>query len=131
MVYETDDKGYPTSATLTAGYGPTEGSYRSNVNCDEGKLVVTARSGRGIDWGNAQEQQQKEQQEGLFEFLDTVWKFAPVDGFGQEMTKVDLTIEFQLRSAFIATLMNAVEGEVAKMMIDAFAKRMETLHGQK
>ncbi|KAK2767645.1 hypothetical protein FQN54_003803 [Arachnomyces sp. PD_36] len=139
---------YPTRAFLTVGYGGFQETFTSEVECvcdpgnGNGKWVVEARSGRGVD-----EQQGKDgkEGEGLFEYLNTRWELFPVDKSarkGQQgggvvakasppvETKVQLEIQFRFRSAIHAAVMSAVEDRVAAMMIEAFEKRMKELEGR-
>ncbi|KAF3482914.1 uncharacterized protein GIQ15_02238 [Arthroderma uncinatum] len=125
--------GYPTRAYLTIGYGPLSETFESKVECDEKKWFVGARSG---DIALQHKQNPGDSRLGsagsdskgecIFEYLDTIWQLEPLKrGMnGAERTKVDLTVRFQFRSAFHATVMAAVESQVAGLMIEAFEKRM-------
>ncbi|PGH17861.1 hypothetical protein AJ80_04684 [Polytolypa hystricis UAMH7299] len=121
---------YPTRAFLTVGYGPLSETFLSKVECDVEKWTVGARSGETAfknevrdDGGN-----------GLFEYLDTLWRLEPLEkalaGKGVERTKVELEVRFRFRSALHATMMGAMEGQVAGMMIEAFEKRIREVEGR-
>ncbi|WEW59706.1 Coenzyme Q-binding protein coq10, mitochondrial [Emydomyces testavorans] len=123
--------GYPTQAYLTVGYGPLSETFHSKVDCDEASWTVGARSG---DIAFQQKKGERRKDEGLFEYLDTIWRLVPLQrgaGGGMEMTKVDLVVKFRFRNAIHAAMMGAVEDQVAGMMIEAFEKRVMELEGRK
>lgn len=136
--------GYPTRAFLTVGYGRFQETFTSRVDCDDanGKWVVEAKSGRGVDGEGGKE---GDSGEGLFEYLNTRWELFPVEGRGggsqngqqrgvsrlPTETEVMLQIQFRFRSAIHAAVMSAVEDQVAAMMIEAFEKRMKEVEGSK
>lgn len=118
--------GYPTRAYLTVGYGPLSETFLSKVDCNEADWTVGARSGERAlrdETGNKDRGAMT-----TFEYLDTIWKLEPV---GAELTKVDLSVNFKLRKAVHAAMMSAMEGQVAGTMIEAFEKRVRTVHGVK
>lgn len=115
--------GYPTRAYLTVGYGPFSETFTSRVDCDAATWVVEARSGAGFD----KTENIPGADEGIFEYLDTRWQLIPLEG-GKE-TKVQLDIRFKFRNQFHATMMSAVEGQMAQVMIEAFEKRIREVVG--
>ncbi|KAI9039031.1 ubiquinone-binding COQ10-like protein [Aspergillus affinis] len=133
--------GYPSRAFLTVGYGPISETFTSKVDCDESRWVVEARSGAkfGVDSKDGQPQggqgitQSQGQSsggllggifpganEGIFEYLSTKWELVPE----AERTTVRLRIEFEFKSQLHATMMKAVEHQMATAMIDAFEQRI-------
>ena len=70
--------------------------------------------------------------EGLFEYLTTRWELVPVSpaAQGAPLTKVNLEVRFEFRSQMHATLMSAVEGQMAGVMIEAFEKRIREVEGK-
>lgn len=135
--------GYPTRAYLTVGYGPLSETFESKVECSEADWTVGARSGAiasqpgrvvntgGFGAGSGADKAQAD--DGIFEYLDTIWKLTPLErtAVGMERTKVELVVRFQFRSALHAAMMSAVEGQVAGKMIEAFEKRMCDVEAQK
>lgn len=127
--------GYPRTAYLTAGYGPFAGTFTSRVECDRDRGRVVAASGERLEKevltrGRGKKDGDDNQTEGLFRYLDTVWQLTPVEGGADgPRTKIDLRVSFQVVSAVHATVMSAVDGQVASMMIEAFERRMKELHG--
>ncbi|GAD93480.1 sreptomyces cyclase/dehydrase family protein [Paecilomyces variotii No. 5] len=115
--------GYPTRAYLTVGYGPFSETFTSRVDCDAATWVVEARSGAGFD----KKENIPGADEGIFEYLDTRWQLMPLEG--GEKTKVQLDIRFKFRNQFHATMMSAVEGQMAQVMIEAFEKRIREVVG--
>jgi coenzyme Q-binding protein COQ10 len=68
------------------------------------------------------------QEEGLFDYLDTIWKLEPLGGGnsgGRERTRVELQVQFRFQNPIHAAMMSAAEDQVAGMMIEAFEKRVE------
>ncbi|KAJ9269641.1 hypothetical protein DTO212C5_4252 [Paecilomyces variotii] len=114
---------YPTRAFLTVGYGPFSETFTSRVDCDPETWVVEARSGARFD----EAENIPGADEGIFEYLDTKWRLIPLEGEGQ--TKVQLDIRFKFRNQFHATMMSAVEGQMAQVMIEAFEKRIREVVG--
>ena len=71
--------------------------------------------------------------EGIFEYLSTRWELVPitpVEAKGRPLTKVNLEVRFEFRSQMHATLMGAVEGQMAGVMIEAFEKRIREVEGK-
>ena len=131
--------GYPTQAFLTVGYGPLSETFTSRVDCDPAKGIVEARSGAkyGKQDGSAPNSAGglgglfPGANEGIFEFLSTRWELAPLVPQGKPggpQTKVQLEVRFEFRNQLHATLMGAVEGQMAGLMIEAFEKRIRELH---
>lgn len=133
--------GLPTQAFLTVGYGPLSETFTSRVDCDQAKGTVEARS--GAKYGKPSDQSAGSSStsglsgffpganEGIFEYLSTRWELAPqADGPGGPQTKVNLEVRFEFRSQLHATMMSAVEGQMANVMIEAFEKRIRELHGR-
>lgn len=138
--------GLPTSAYLTAGYGPFSGTFLSRVNCDQETWTVAAKSGGRVEeneiakLGLTPVEQERAgldgNERGLFKFLDTIWQLKPIvigdsapggngGGCGRvPETEVHLQLNFQVRSAAHAAVMSAVDSQVAAMMIEAFERRM-------
>ncbi|KAJ5287881.1 hypothetical protein N7478_003567 [Penicillium angulare] len=127
--------GYPTQAFLTVGYGPLSETFTSRVDCDRSKWIVEAHSGEKAE--------KKEEvsgaspglsgflpgaNEGIFEYLATRWELAPLDSKQGPQTKVHLEVRFEFKNPLHATLMGAVEGQMAGVMIEAFEKRMKEMH---
>ncbi|PYI14116.1 hypothetical protein BO86DRAFT_385757 [Aspergillus japonicus CBS 114.51] len=135
---------YPTRAFLTVGYGPLSETFTSKVDCDPQRLTVTAQS--GARFGVAKKDGQDVSsggsgsgfgfpgaEEGIFEYLSTKWELADVTaeiGGGKSMTRVHLEIGFEFKNQWHATMMSAVEGQMAGVMIEAFEKRMGEVVGR-
>ncbi|KAL4996189.1 dehydrase and lipid transport-domain-containing protein [Aspergillus recurvatus] len=137
---------YPTQAYLTVGYGPLSETFTSKVDCDRDKWVVEARSGERF----VQEQRDSNNRassglgalagfagfpgadEGIFEYLSTRWELVPEPASeGKEAkTTVKLEIRFEFKSQMYASMMSAVEGQMAGIMIEAFEKRIREVHGR-
>ncbi|KAJ5487607.1 hypothetical protein N7530_001907 [Penicillium desertorum] len=137
------ETGYPTQAFLTVGYGPLSETFTSRVICDVEKLTVEAKS--GANYGKEVQDGQADKSsssglsgffpgatEGLFEYLTTRWELVPVSpgAQGGPLTKVNLEVRFEFRSQMHATLMSAVEGQMAGVMIEAFEKRIREVEGK-
>lgn len=130
--------GLPTQAFLTVGYGPLSETFTSRVDCDPAKLTVEARS--GAKYGQEKNEGQggissffPGATEGIFEYLSTRWELVPLssaDAKGGPQTKVNLEVRFEFRSQMHATVMSAVEGQMAGVMIEAFEKRIHEMHGR-
>lgn len=136
--------GYPTQAFLTVGYGPLSETFTSRVDCDPATWTVEARS--GAKYGNGKPDGGSGggaasglssffpgASEGIFEYLSTRWELVPVAGAGAEaaggpQTKVHLEVRFEFRNQLHATVMGAVEGQMASLMIEAFEKRIRESH---
>jgi coenzyme Q-binding protein COQ10 len=139
------ETGYPTQAFLTVGYGPLSETFTSQVICDVEKLTVEAKSGAEYA-GEVQGGRDRKSapssglsgffpgaNEGLFEYLTTRWELvplAPAGAQGKPLTKVNLEVRFEFRSEMHATLMSAVEGKMAGVMIEAFEKRIREVEGR-
>ncbi|KAJ5156398.1 hypothetical protein N7492_009201 [Penicillium capsulatum] len=131
--------GYPTQAFLTVGYGPLTETFTSRVDCDPAKGVVEARS--GAKYGKSDPSADTSgasslagffpgANEGIFEYLSTRWELAPqAEGPAGPQTKVNLEVRFEFRNQLHATMMSAVEGQMANVMIEAFEKRIREIHG--
>ncbi|KAJ5646415.1 hypothetical protein N7490_002787 [Penicillium lividum] len=125
--------GYPTQAFLTIGYGPISETFTSRVDCDPAKGIVEARS--GAKFGKMEGSSGSSSglsgffpgaNEGIFEYLSTRWELTPMEvKGGSPQTKVDLEVRFEFRNQLHATVMGAVEGQMAGVMIEAFEKRMK------
>ncbi|KAJ6137961.1 hypothetical protein N7471_004447 [Penicillium samsonianum] len=136
------ETGYPTQAFLTVGYGPLSETFTSRVICDVEKLTVEAKS--GANYGKEGQAGKSSSSsglsgflpganEGLFEYLVTKWELVPVSPAGTQggpLTKVNLEVRFEFRSQMHATLMSAVEGQMAGVMIEAFEKRIREVEGK-
>lgn len=133
------DSGYPMQAFLTVGYGPLSETFTSKVDCDPSRWTVEARSGAKYGGGSGQNHGGRGglsgffpgANEGIFEYLDTRWELAPlapVDAPGGPQTKVNLVVRFEFRNQLHATVMSAVEGQMASVMIEAFEKRIRETH---
>ncbi|KAJ6044018.1 hypothetical protein N7460_005373 [Penicillium canescens] len=136
----------PTQAFLTVGYGPLSETFTSRVICDREKLTVEAKSGSKYGTEGADPQAGKGASsssglsgffpgatEGIFEYLSTRWELVPitpVEAKGRPLTKVNLEVRFEFRSQMHATLMGAVEGQMAGVMIEAFEKRIREVEGK-
>lgn len=130
------ETGYPTQAFLTVGYGPLSETFTSRVDCDPSKWTVEARS--GAKYGAPAQKSSSAglggffpgANEGIFEYLSTRWELAPqTDAPGGPRTKVNLEVRFEFRNQLHATVMSAVEGQMANVMIEAFEKRIREIHG--
>ncbi|OJJ06368.1 hypothetical protein ASPVEDRAFT_56020 [Aspergillus versicolor CBS 583.65] len=110
------ETGYPSQAYLTVGYGPLSETFTSKVDCDSEKWIVEARSGEKF---------------GIFEYLSTKWELVPESGAaaGNPKTTVKLEIRFEFKNQWYATMMGAVEGQMAGVMIEAFEKRIREVNG--
>ncbi|KAL5047007.1 hypothetical protein BDW71DRAFT_180831 [Aspergillus fruticulosus] len=137
---------YPTQAYLTVGYGPLSETFTSKVDCDRERWVVEARSGGRF----VQVQQDSNNRgssglgalaglagfpgadEGIFEYLSTRWELVPESACeGKEArTTVKLEIQFEFKSQLYASMMSAVEGQMAGIMIEAFERRIRDVHGR-
>lgn len=133
------ESGYPTQAFLTVGYGPFSETFTSKVDCDPAKGTVEARSGAKYSQRADQSDRNKGglsgffpgANEGIFEYLNTRWELeplAPVDAQGGPQTKVNLEVRFEFRNQMHASVMSAVEGQMASVMIEAFEKRIRETH---
>ncbi|KAJ5715250.1 Cyclase/dehydrase [Penicillium malachiteum] len=130
------ETGYPTQAFLTVGYGPLSETFTSRVICDPSKWIVEARS--GAKYGKPETTGSGSglsgffpgASEGIFEYLSTKWELTPLEGNGASQTKVDLEVRFEFWNQLHATVMGAVEGQMAGVMIEAFEKRMKEMHGE-
>lgn len=69
--------------------------------------------------------------EGIFEYLSTKWELVPESGAaaGNPKTTVKLEIRFEFKNQWYATMMGAVEGQMAGVMIEAFEKRIREVNG--
>ena len=139
------ETGYPTQAFPTVGYGPLSETFTSRVICDVEKLTVEAKS--GANYGKEVQDSRADKSssssglsgffpganEGLFEYLTTRWELVPVSpgAQGGPLTKVNLEVRFEFRSQMHATLMSAVEGQMAGVMIEAFEKRIREVEGKR
>ncbi|KAL4952851.1 dehydrase and lipid transport-domain-containing protein [Aspergillus filifer] len=111
-----DEKtGLPSQAFLTVGYGPLSETFTSKVECKPEEGVVEARS-----------------DEGIFEYLSTRWELVPeaAGEGGEPRTTVKLEIRFEFKSQLYASMMSAVEGQMAGIMIEAFEKRVREINGR-
>ncbi|KAJ5748661.1 uncharacterized protein N7511_010357 [Penicillium nucicola] len=138
---ETND---PTQAFLTVGYGPLSETFTSRVICDREKLTVEAKSGSKSGPEGAEKSASSSSSsglsgffpgatEGIFEYLSTRWELVPItsaEAKGGPLTKVNLEVRFEFRSQMHATLMSAVEGQMAGVMIEAFEKRIREVEGK-
>ncbi|KAJ5163136.1 uncharacterized protein N7500_004966 [Penicillium coprophilum] len=137
------ETGYPTQAFLTVGYGPLSETFTSRVICDVENLTVEANSGAKYGKEGQGGQASKSSSsglsgffpganEGLFEYLTTKWELVPLPSgtTGRPLTKVNLEVRFEFRSQMHATLMSAVEGQMAGVMIEAFEKRIREVEGK-
>ncbi|KAL4743190.1 hypothetical protein BDV11DRAFT_202171 [Aspergillus similis] len=108
---------YPTQAYLTVGYGPLSETFTSRVDCDRESWIVEARSGEKF---------------GIFEYLSTRWELVPESPSEEKQarTTVNLEIRFEFKNQLYATMMSAVEGQMAGIMIEAFEKRIREVHGK-
>lgn len=128
VTHRDPSTGYPTRAYLTIGYGPFSETFTSRVDCDLETWVVEARSGARFG------KDENVPDEGIFEYLDTRWQLIPLEGEAQgpqPRTKVQLEIRFKFRNQFHATMMSAVEGQMAQVMIEAFEKRIGEVVGSR
>ncbi|CEJ55725.1 hypothetical protein PMG11_01963 [Penicillium brasilianum] len=139
------ETGYPTQAYLTVGYGPLSETFTSRVDCDPANWIVEARSGAkygkpdGSSSGGGDGASSglsgffPGASEGIFEYLCTKWELvpvAPLEAQGGPQTKVNLEVQFEFRNQLHATVMGAVEGQMASVMIEAFEKRIRESHTQ-
>lgn len=139
------ETGYPTQAYLTVGYGPLSETFTSRVDCDLANWTVEARSGEkyGKVDGNAGSARSGASSglsgffpgasEGIFEYLSTRWELVPVASVGAQggpQTKVNLEVRFEFRNQLHATVMGAVESQMAGTMIEAFEKRIRESHSR-
>jgi coenzyme Q-binding protein COQ10 len=138
------ETGYPAQAFLTVGYGPLSETFTSRVDCDPATWTVEARSGAQYGDGKADAGKGSGSgggglssffpgaSEGIFEYLSTRWELVPVkaggEGSGEPQTKVNLEVRFEFRNQLHATVMGAVEGQMASIMIEAFEKRIRESH---
>jgi coenzyme Q-binding protein COQ10 len=136
------ETGYPTQAYLTVGYGPLSETFTSRVDCDPSNWIVEARSGAkygkpdGSSSGGGSASSGLSgffpgASEGIFEYLSTKWELvpvAPLEAQGGPQTKVNLEVRFEFRNQLHATVMGAVEGQMASTMIEAFEKRIRESH---
>ncbi|KAJ6081649.1 hypothetical protein N7499_006523 [Penicillium canescens] len=119
----------PTQAFLTVGYGPLSETFTSRVICDREKLTA----GKGASSSSGLSGFFPGATEGIFEYLSTRWELVPitpVEAKGRPLTKVNLEVRFEFRSQMHATLMGAVEGQMAGVMIEAFEKRIREVEGK-
>ncbi len=64
--------------------------------------------------------------DGPFSRLHGVWTFKTLT---VDACRIDLTLDYQMRSGLAAQLLGPVFGQIAQSMVDAFVNRAETLHG--
>ncbi|CAG8898047.1 unnamed protein product [Penicillium egyptiacum] len=134
---------YPTQAFLTVGYGALSETFTSRVICDVEKLTLEAKSGAKCRKEGQDRQAGKSSSsrlsgffpganEGLFEYLTARWELVPVSpgAQGGPLTKVNLEVRFEFRSQMHATLISAVEGQMAGFMIEASEKRIQEVEGK-
>ncbi|KAL4900008.1 hypothetical protein BDW74DRAFT_183148 [Aspergillus multicolor] len=133
------ETGLPSQAYLTVGYGPLSETFTSKVDCDRAKWVVEARSGeRFVQQAPAKKDSSglgalaslagfPGADEGIFEYLSTRWKLVPES---EASTTVKLEIRFEFKNQLYASMMGAVEGQMAGIMIEAFEKRIREVHGR-
>jgi ribosome-associated toxin RatA of RatAB toxin-antitoxin module len=62
--------------------------------------------------------------EGPFSRLHGVWTFKALTA---EACRVELEMDYEMRSGVIAKLMGPVFGQIAQTMVDAFVSRAEAL----
>jgi coenzyme Q-binding protein COQ10 len=64
--------------------------------------------------------------------LSTRWELVPETASeGRDArTTVNLEIRFEFKSQLYASMMSAVEGQMAGIMIEAFEKRIREVHGR-
>ncbi|RDW69132.1 ubiquinone-binding COQ10-like protein [Aspergillus mulundensis] len=132
------ETGLPSQAYLTVGYGPLSETFTSKVDCDRARWVVEARSGERF----VQQAPKKEASglgalaslagfpgadEGIFEYLSTRWELVPE---AEASTTVKLEIRFEFKNQLYVSMMSAVEGQMARIMIEAFEKRIREVHGR-
>lgn len=72
--------------------------------------------------------------EGIFEYLSTKWELVPESGTAagtgsDPRTTVKLEIRFEFKNPLYATMMGAVEGQMAGVMIEAFERRIREVNG--
>ena len=83
-------------------------SFESEVTCDPNRLSVKSYSLKPP-----------------FRYLDSSWQFAPHRGGG---TKINIAIDYELRSRMLQLLMNASFDLVMNRVIAAFEGRAAELH---
>ncbi|KAL4911994.1 dehydrase and lipid transport-domain-containing protein [Aspergillus aurantiobrunneus] len=139
------EMGYPTQAYLTVGYGPLSETFTSKVDCDAENGIVEARSGeKFVESGTGSGSGSGSgfgalaglagfpgADEGIFEYLRTRWELVPETGSGggEARTTVKLEIRFEFKNQWYATMMSAVEGQMAGVMIEAFERRVREVNG--
>ncbi|KAL4944073.1 dehydrase and lipid transport-domain-containing protein [Aspergillus oleicola] len=142
----------PTQAYLTVGYGPLSETFTSRVECKRDEGVVEAMSGEKYIDPNTTSSSSKSgsgssgfgalaglagfpgADEGIFEYLSTRWDLIPESGVedaGGARTTVKLEIRFEFKSQWYASMMSAVEGQMAGIMIEAFERRVREMNGGK
>ncbi|KAJ5895034.1 hypothetical protein N7495_006725 [Penicillium taxi] len=137
------ETGYPTQAFLTIGYGPLSETFTSRVDCDPATGVVEARSGaKYAESASGQAAVSSKSglsglfpgaNEGIFEYLSTRWELvtvSPENASSGPQTMVTLEVKFEFRNPLHATVMSTVEGQMAGIMIEAFEKRIQEMHGK-
>jgi coenzyme Q-binding protein COQ10 len=119
------------------GYGPLSETFTSKVDCDPSKWIVEARSGAKYGQGGGKAEPKglsgffPGANEGIFEYLDTKWELMPAKAvMGGPQTEVKLEVRFEFRNQLHATVMGAVEGQMANVMIEAIEKRIRETHSQ-
>jgi coenzyme Q-binding protein COQ10 len=68
-----------------------------------------------------------EYSEGPFKYLQNHWIFLP-DGNG---TCIDFFVDFEFKSRILQAMIGVVFGEAVRIMVNAFEKRAETIHGKR
>ncbi|KAL4796147.1 dehydrase and lipid transport-domain-containing protein [Aspergillus venezuelensis] len=141
-----DEKtGLPSQAFLTVGYGPLSETFTSKVECKPEEGIVEARSGEKYIDPNSSHKSGTGgfgalaslagfpgADEGIFEYLSTRWELVPeaAGEGGEPRTTVKLEISFEFKSQLYASMMSAVEGQMAGIMIEAFEKRVREINGR-
>ena len=64
--------------------------------------------------------------DGPFSRLHGVWTFKPLT---EQACRIDLELDYEMRSGLIAQLMGPVFDQIAQTMVDAFVNRAEALAG--
>ena len=64
--------------------------------------------------------------EGPFRTLEGSWRFTDLGGTG---CKVELSLRYEFASRMLAKLVGPVFGYIANNLVDAFVKRVQSIHG--
>ncbi|KXL43690.1 hypothetical protein M433DRAFT_69315 [Acidomyces richmondensis BFW] len=134
----TDGKTYPEEAYLSIGFNDSVAErFWSRIYCVPGRVVEavagsteTTLTPDEIRHHNPRPQREEDGDQTrnpqILSHLLTRWTLRP-ELLGQEMTEVNLAIEFQFANPMYAALSSAAAPMVAEKMIGAFERRVKSI----